>query len=78
MLKTSNIPSIHTFILTGMLLINIDLILLNFYIVMIMINSLIDIIYVLYEYKLYIMLSSELNIIILLILLSITKQRKEN
>ena len=61
-----------------MLLININLILLNFYIVMIMINSLIDITYVLYEHKLYIMLSSELNIIILLILLSITEQRKEN
>ena len=59
-----------------MLLISIDLILLNFYIVLI--NSLIDITYVLYEYKLYIMLLSELNIIILLILLSITEQRKEN
>jgi len=58
-----------------MLLINIDLILLNFYIVMI--NSLIDITYVLYEYQLYSMLSSELNIILLLILLSITEQRKE-
>jgi len=58
-----------------MLLINIDLILLNFYIVLF--NSLIDITYALYEYKLYIMLSSELNIILLLILLSITEQRKE-